>query len=110
MPTNWNYFSRSSSLNITDCLHKLLNSAVVIALRVQVITILAMNVRYARIVKMLRLGEVEREKVERLPVQQIELCRGRLFFQRTELQLDIRSMSLQQKGGSLITLPSFESR
>ena len=62
-------------LCITNSLHKLLDCTVVVTFRVQVITVLAMDIRYTRIVEVLCLGEVEREKVERLPVQQIELCR-----------------------------------
>ena len=54
---------------MSDRLNELLDRSVVVTFRVQVITILAVNVRDTRIIEVLRLGEVEGEKVERLAVQ-----------------------------------------
>ena len=67
-------------LDMSDGLDVLSHRAIVIALVVQVVTVLFVDVRNVRLVQFLGVGDVECEEVQPLPVQHVELRRRRLLL------------------------------
>lgn len=62
-----------AGLDVTDSLDVLRHRAIVIALVVKVVAVLFVNVCDVRLIQLLRVCDVQREEVQPLPVQHVEL-------------------------------------
>ena len=74
-----------AGLDMSNGLDVLGHGTIIIALVVQMVTILLVDIRDVRLVQLLRVGDVEREEVQPFPVQHVELGGRRLLIQTYQL-------------------------
>lgn len=67
-------------LHIADGLHELLHSGIVVALGIEVVSVLLPDVRNTGLIQSLGLGHVQRNEVLRPAVEQLEFVRSRFLF------------------------------
>lgn len=61
-------------------LHELSHRTIIVAFQVQMVSVLPMYISYTRIIQVLRLGDVEREREVCLAIEHIKFVRGALFL------------------------------